>query len=208
MIASHDTFTYDKPRNPVMNLLKIFWRCQKLDIKKQYELGVRIFDVRVSRYNGKWSAAHGIYKAKNIQFDTLSDICKYFKTEFPGSMIRIYLEDNTSNGKNKDILDLYLKEGTFVVIDYKDMIWEYGTHKPWDTYYKNDKLPFTDIKEYYCHLFNWDLDKSIWYNITHFDWSSWSLPLYAKKHNPKITKELINDTTMHIMDYVGIYPKD
>ena len=25
----------------------MFWKCQKLDIKKQYELGARVFDVRV-----------------------------------------------------------------------------------------------------------------------------------------------------------------
>lgn len=208
MLASHDTFTYDKPRNPLLNLISIFWRCQKVDVKTQYDLGVRIFDIRVSRFKNNWVAAHGIYKSKNISFATIYDICKHFKLEFPNSMIRIYLEDNTSDGKNKDILNLYLKECEEAWGKYESMIWELGTHRPWIAYYKNTKLPFTSIKEYYCHLFNWDLDKSIWYNIKHFDWSSWCIPLYSKKHNPIITRELKDDHVMHIMDYIGIYPKE
>ena len=207
MIASHDSFTYDKPVNPLHNLISIFWRCQKVDIKTQYDLGVRIFDVRVSRYKDRWYTAHGFYKSKNISFATIPDICKHFKFEFPGSMIRIYLEDNINNKKFLNIAELYLKEANFAVIDYKDMIWEYGTHHPWKTYFRNDNLPFTSIKEYYCHLFNWDTDKGFWENIKQMDWSSWCLPLYAKKHNPYITQEMIDDDTMHIMDYIGVYPK-
>ena len=207
MIASHDSFTYDKPINPLYNLIYIFWRCQKVDIKTQYDLGVRIFDVRVARYKNCWHTAHGFYKSKNISFATIIDICKYFKTEFPDSMIRIYLEDNQNNDNFLDIVELYLKECQEMLEQYKDMIWEYGTHFPWKTYYRNDNLPFTEIKEYYCHLFNWNTDKSFWYNIKHMDWTSWCLPLYAKKHNPYITQEMINDDIMHIMDYIGVYPK-
>ena len=58
MIASHDTFTYDKPINLLFNLFSIFWRCQKLDIASQYNKGVRIFDIRVARHKDKWVAAH------------------------------------------------------------------------------------------------------------------------------------------------------
>ena len=64
------------------------------------------------------------------------------------------------------------------------------------------------INEYYCHLFNWNPDMGFWYNIKNFDWSSWNLPLYSKKHNSIITKEMIEDKSiMYIMDYIGIYPK-
>ena len=79
------------------------------------------------------------------------------------------------------------------------MIWEIGTHFPWKTYYRNENLPFVSIKEYYCHLFNWNTDKNVWYNFKNFDWSSWCLPLFAKKHNPIITQELKDDNIMHIM---------
>ena len=206
MLASHNTFTYDKPANILLYLISIFWKCQKIDINKQYALGVRIFDIRVARYKNRWYAAHGLYRSKNISFTTISDICKHFKIEFPKSIIRIYLENNV-DGKNKDILELYSKECEDAWSKYKNMIWEIGTHNPWITYYKNNNLPFTVIKDYCCHLFKWDLDKSLWYNIKHFDWSSWNISLYAKKHNPKITEELINDNIMHIMDFIKICPK-
>ena len=205
MIGSHDSLTYDKPLNIFMNLISIFWRTQNLDISKQYEAGVRVFDIRVSRHNDIWYGAHGIYKCKHIKFTSISDICKQFKNKYPDTIIRIYLENNVKN-KNKDILDLFLKESEEAYNKYESMIWEIGTHFPWITYYKNPNLPFKELKEYYCHLFNWNPDRSFWYNITHLDFSSWCIPLYAKKHNPEITQEMINDNILYAMDYIGVYP--
>ena len=206
MLASHDSFTYCKPTNPLFNLISIFWKCQKLNIDEQYKLGVRIFDVRVYRYKNKWGFAHGSARFNDIYFDLLLSICEYFDKHYKNSIIRIYLEDNVNN-KNEEILNRFLVEANHVFTLYKPMIWEIGTHFPWKTYYRNNNLPFIEIKEYYCHLFNWNTDKSFWYNIKHIDWTSWCLPLYAKKHNPYITQEMINDDTMHIMDYIGVYPK-
>lgn len=211
MIASHDSYTYQRPKNILMSLISIFWRCQKLDIKQQYDLGVRVFDVRIYRNkNDKWGTAHGIAKFK-MSFNDISDICIYFKNNFPGSILRIYLEDNVKDtGKIDDaykIKEIFLNEADEAFSRYNNMIWEIGTHHPWVAYYKNHKFHPTP-KDYYCHLFNWDADKSFSYNIKNFDWSSWSIPLYAKKHNPTITKEMINDPdVMHVIDYIGIYPK-
>lgn len=202
MIISHDSFTFDKPSNILLNLIKIFWKCQSLTIKQQYECGVRVFDVRVKRYKNRWYGGHGIYRAKYESFDTLDSLCKYFKYSYPDSYIRIYLEDKSESSK-----EIFLKEAKYVFIEHNNMIWEIGTHFPWQTYYKNDHLPFTEIKEYYCHLFNWNPDKSIWHNIKHFDCSSWSLPLYSKKHNIQITEEMKNDKIGYMFDYIGIYPK-
>lgn len=203
MIGSHDSLTYDKPLNILMNLISIFWRTQNLDISKQYEAGVRIFDIRVSRYNNMWYGAHGIYKCKNIKFKSISDICKQFKNEYPDTIIRIYLENNVKN-KNKDILDLFLKESEEAYNKYESTIWEIGTHFPWVSYYKNLNLPFNEIKSYHCNLFNWDPNKSFWYNITHFDFSNMSIKKHAKKHNPIIDKELIDSKTLHFMDFINI----
>ena len=207
MIATHDSYTYQKARNIFINLFSMFWKCQKLDIKKQYELGARVFDVRVYRYKNKWYTAHGLARFKDVSFNSLVDICEYFKNEMPNSYIRIYLEDNVNNDKNKDIKELFLREAKQTFELYKDMIWGIGTHFPWHTYYSNENFN-PRIKEYYCHPFNWNTDKDIKYNLKHIDLTSWSLPLYAKKHNPIITKEMIEDPkVMYIMDYIGIYPK-
>ena len=204
MIASHDSYTYQKPKNILLNLISIFWRCQKKDINEQYELGVRVFDVRVYRNkDNKWGTAHGIIHF-NKSFNSLIDICKYFKDNFEKSTIRIYLEDNVNN--DHQLRDLFLQESDEAFSKYEDMIWEIGTHFPWVTYYRNNNFK-PEIREYYCKLFNWDTNQSIKYNLKNMNWSSWCLPLYSKKHNPIITKEMIIDSNIiYFIDYIGIYP--
>lgn len=204
MVATHDSYTYMKPKNPLMNLISLWWRCQKKTIKEQYDLGARIFDIRVYRNNDKWGMAHG-FAHFDENFRTISDICEYFKTNFPGSVIRIYLEDNVK--KNDDLKEFFLAEADEAFGKYQYMFWEVGTHHPWVTYYRNKEFS-PQIKEYYCHLFNWNTDRGFWYNIKNFDWSSWSLPAYAKKHNIPITDEMIqDDKVMHLFDFIGVYPK-
>ena len=206
MIITHDSLTFDSPSNLLLNLISCFWRCQKLSIDEQYQLGVRVFDIRVSRKDDMWVGAHGIYKCKHISFKTLSELCKSFKIEFPNSYIRIYLEDKIKN--NEELKKLFLDEAEEAYNKYESMIWEIGTHFPWITYYKNPNLPFKELKEYYCHLFNWNPDRGILYNLKNIDFSSWSIPLYAKKHNIPITQEMIDDTnTAYMFDYAGVYPK-
>lgn len=208
MIATHDSYTYQKPKNIFMNLIKIFWKCQKVDIDKQYELGTRIFDVRVASYKDKkdnnkikWQTAHGMAKFR-IKFDTIESICELFYNKYPGSVLRIYLEDSKVV---PEIREEYKRQCDEAFTKYKDMLWDMGTHHPWVSSHYNKHY---DIKEYYCHLFNWNTDRDIKYNLKNFDWTSWSLPYYAKKHNPVITKEMIEDPkTMYILDYIGVYPK-
>lgn len=206
MIASHDSYTYLTPRNLLMLLISPWWRCQKVDIEKQYKLGVRVFDVRVHRYKNKWHTAHGLAHFKKVSFNTLMDICKYFNDTFENSVIRIYLEDDCNKKKNKEIEDIFLQEADEAFSIYENTLWEIGTHHPWKTYYRNKKFT-PQIKEYYCHFLNWNTDQSIKENLKHLDWSQWSLPYYAKKHNPEITEEMIYDpNVMYIIDYIGIYP--
>ena len=90
MIATHDSYTYQKSNNILINLFSMFWKCQKLDIKKQYELGARVFDVRIYRYKNKWYTAHGFAKFTDVKFNSLIDMCEYFKNELPNSYIRIF----------------------------------------------------------------------------------------------------------------------
>lgn len=203
MIVSHDSYTYQKPKNILLRPFVCFWRAQKLNIDEQYKLGVRVFDIRIYRNKNKWGTAHGLAHF-NESFNSLVDLCDYFKNTYEGSIIRIILEDNVNN--NQKLNNIFLAEAEYIFEHYKDMIWEIGTHHPWKIYFKNDQLPFDYIEDNCCHLFNWDTDKSISYNIKRFDCSSWSLPAWAKKHNVKITQEMIDDNIGHMFDYIGIYP--
>ena len=64
MIGSHNTYTYLKSDTDIYNHNTKFWRCQDCNISKQYQMGVRYFDIRVFRTKNEygkdgWHAAHG-----------------------------------------------------------------------------------------------------------------------------------------------------
>lgn len=59
-IASHNSLTYARNKNGNNRIVDRHNRCQSLDIREQYKLGVRMFDFRVRRdNNGEACAAHG-----------------------------------------------------------------------------------------------------------------------------------------------------
>lgn len=200
MIGAHDTYTYMKATNWFIELFSYFWRCQKKDIDELYQLDVRCFDIRVIRENNYWVVGHG--KAKvNKTFNTLEEICKYFKTNYKNSIIRIILE---SDGNNKSIVKVFKEECNKIINNYDKMLWSIYIKNPWTCIYKNKK-EYQTI-DYCCHLFNWNLGKSFIENIKNFDFSSRSIKTWAKNHNPKITQEMIeNENIIYLMDYIGIY---
>lgn len=60
MIATHDSFTYLPPMNPLWRLLAFAWRTQSRTIKEQRADSVGYFDLRVVRRGGQWRPAHGL----------------------------------------------------------------------------------------------------------------------------------------------------
>ena len=61
IIGSHNSWSYLPPKKWWMKLIRFSARCQDLNIVKQYELGVRCFDLRI-RFdeNNRPVVAHGI----------------------------------------------------------------------------------------------------------------------------------------------------
>ena len=195
MITSHNSFTYLKPKNKLLNLISFWWKCQNLNIEEQYKLGVRIFDIRIYRYNDWWGVSHG-YAKFDFYFNTISDIYEYFNSKYPNSILRIILEDK------EDHSGIFVNEAYEAYSKYADMTWEIGTHHPWRIYYRNH---FFTINEYYCHPLKWNTDRSFLYNIKHLNLSHLFIKNYAKKHNIPITNKLINDKEMYIFDYIGLH---
>ena len=206
MLGSHDTFTYLKTSNIIAKASTAFWRCQEKSIQDQYKFGVRLFDVRVINEDKNefswWRIGHGFAKVEQ-RFVNLKNICIYFQKEFPGSIIRICLESGCSDEK---IVEQFKKEAADVFENYKDMIYTINIKKPWVDLYVGKRFKKTEY--YACHLFNWNLEKSILENLKTFDMSAGSIKSWAKKHNPdKITKEMKDDPdTLYFLDYVGVYP--
>lgn len=204
MIGSHNTFTYLKATNCLCNIFKAFWKCQEISLQEQYNMGIRVFDIRVSETNDDkkcWQVKHGIAKV-NQKFLTLSDICSFFKSNYPESVVRIMLEDKSDD---ESILDRFTKESETVIDKYKDMIWTIYIKRPWKMLYQGRQL---NVKEYCCYLFNWDVDASLVTNIKNFSFKASSIKKWAKNNNPKITKEMIEDKDiLYFMDYVNICKK-
>ncbi len=54
MIGAHNTFTYLDAKNPSVNFVKKFWRCQTKSIYELYtNYGVRFFDIKIQRNDMK-----------------------------------------------------------------------------------------------------------------------------------------------------------
>ena len=207
MIGSHDTFTYLKTNNILAKACALFWRCQEKTIHEQYKAGIRVFDIRVSLEKDKadfywWRIGHGFVEVEQ-RFVNLKNICIYFKKEFKNSIIRIILEKDF----NERSIERFKEEANVVIEEFSDMIWGIYIKKPWTELYNSGK--FKVVNDYCCHLFNWNLERSILDNLKEFDISSWNIKSWAKKHNPpKITKKMKDDKeTLYFMDYAGIYPE-
>lgn len=105
MIFAHDTFTYaanpkdDLPGIDVSGDFKRLWKCQDKSPEYLYSKGVRIFDIRLIRKNGKWMPAHGIIYFPNITWDTIDQACEYIEnlgTNADPTFYRVIFEASTT----------------------------------------------------------------------------------------------------------------
>lgn len=129
MICSHNSFTYlnaDHPTNPIYALLHRCWRCQSADIKKQYESGVRYFDIRVKRvYTGAsdvwpvcWELAYGRLTLGHKVFTSLSTIAAAFDA-FKDARIRLFL-DHTHNDED---INAFRSEVATILKEHDNLDW-------------------------------------------------------------------------------------
>lgn len=91
ILASHNSMTYLRPTKWWMRLFNFMAKCQRINIQEQYDLGVRMFDLRVRR------AVRGLMFAHNLQtYGTHFDVIQAL--EFINSkkdcQVRLILEDN------------------------------------------------------------------------------------------------------------------
>ena len=181
MIGSHNTFTYLKPQLGFFKLFSHYWKCQELDIKQQYDLGVRYFDIRVVRKGDRWCICHGIVTLEQ-EFPSLVRICTYMTLNFPKAYFRIVLEqwDDYSAYIFMDEIQ-YIKD-----FEYLDRI---IIKRPWIELYTRQNA--CNIKEYSFEEWTWkNILKCIFKNMI--------------KHKKKISREdaLKDKNTVHFMDYV------
>lgn len=87
-LASHNSWTFGSLHN--WWLPKFMAKCQNKNIQQQYDAGVRLFDLRLKFYKGKFVVAHGIYKYK---VDWEEDL-KWLNQKPEQCYVRVLLEYN------------------------------------------------------------------------------------------------------------------
>lgn len=199
MIGSHNSFTFKNSPNWLFNKFNYFWRCQNKTMREQYDAGVRFFDIRVYRKDdAHWGLAHGLVNLYG-GFDTISTLLIYMITQFPEAYFRVLLEkgdDSIVKVFTGEVSDALASLST--PFTNRSKLYQAIIKSGWNIIYSNPNEEFIIHDYCYTPILT---GKSFWYNVKHFKFSS--IKKYAKKHNPKITQEMIDDPKeIHFMDFV------
>lgn len=182
MIASHDSFTYLNPKNPLYKLFEFVWRTQDKSILAQEYYGVRYLDIRVKYSNGYWHICHGL-----VTFDKKYKFIKDILEDYHYYM-RIVLE--SGNPLVEAIFKLECASIDSPLLD------SYIIKKGWRIY-KESSFNIVDLT-----WSPWSSTLSLWKNIKRF--FSTSIKKHAIANNPNISNDMINDSSkLYFIDYVG-----
>ena len=107
MLGTHNTMTYLKPHKWWMKLINFTAKCQDINIEKQFELGVRFFDMRVRLVGDKLTLAHGIVEY-NVDPLIMATTLIILANVYPEEQIycRVMSEDNFMSKKQRIKQDL------------------------------------------------------------------------------------------------------
>ena len=190
ILSAHNSWSYATPKKWWMKLIRFTAKCQKFDIKTQYEkYNVKCFDLRV-RFDENQTPiiAHGLieYDISPAQLtsdlmwlDSKKDVC-----------VRVLLEVRTESAYTENNINAFKKFCASL-----------------ETYYQNIK--------FWCgrNLYNWNVDYKFNYEPTCEekyssvcppkiidDWFPW---MFAKLHNHDILEEG-TDKDILMIDFVNI----
>lgn len=170
-LASHNSLSYYPPKWWV---IPFNWmaRCQSLTIEKQYERGVRLFDIRIKIVNNKKYSGHGVATYK-VDFDSIFG----FLDNKGDCSVRIILESG-----NETSFRVYVE---YLMKKYRNIEYTGGQRK--QDWKKLVNLPEADINHFY------------W---LHKKWWMIPFPaLYAKRHN-RDNQRYLNKTTWSMFDFI------
>lgn len=191
MLGSHNTLTYNKIRG-WRKLLTPWSKCQEVDYKKQYELGVRYFDIRIKFINNLPVAVHNknVYKFGHTELDEMFS----WMNEKGDCYFRIVLDIRKTPKDADEQGDLFEKyianiEGKYpnINIDEALIAWDY-THTRLDREHKYIYEKHASVTS------NWEAIKTPKH--------------YAKQHNGIVRYSykatLKSDNSALLIDFVNI----
>ena len=183
MIATHNTLTYNNATNPLVQMCRRWWRCQRLTLDGQTVAGAKYLDIRV-RYTmtGKVLIAHGIATMRGLKFRTIEELCQWLDKY--KAMYRIILERGGEFDRGYFIADI--KEAA---AKHPLLMWAV-VKEGWEEVYVAQNHPkIVDL----CLHWNFKLlVRSLFKNV---------IREYAEMQI--ITEEMIKDKgTVYFMDYI------
>ena len=187
ILGSHNSWSYLPVRKWWMKPIAFMARCQNIDIRKQYEMGVRCFDLRIRYVKWKLQVAHGII-VYDITEEQLMDDLEFLDSK-GDCMVRILHEARTRE--------------------------QYEPSLPFfESICYTNRSMFPNIR-WWCgrNLYNWEKDYDFgiyptceekYGSVSKHKWLyAWWPWLYARLHNKTIRA---NETDMEILliDYINI----
>lgn len=190
ILASHNSFTYLKPRKWWMRLLSFMAKCQDVDMLSQYnDYDVRCFDLRIrfDEKSGDVKIAHGIieYSVSDFTIHNMLRILNGKKDVF----VRVLLETRTKKQYTTNQIMLFRNFCDNIVKQYRNI-----------TFFGGRNL-YNWVEDYkFEHNFSIDnMYASVQKPMLIDDWYP---RLYAKLNNKKIfLNEFTNDILM--IDFVN-----
>lgn len=188
ILGSHNSWTFYRCRKWWQRLFSFVGKCQDLDIFKQYDYGVRCFDLRV-RFNSKGEVmvAHGLLEYDFHETDILAML---HALEKKGDVIvRILHETRTKRQYTTETVQ-YFRE-----------------------FCKNLEMSFPKIT-FWCgrNLYNWNVDYHFKFepscdekysSVCKPKWDDWYPKLFAKRYNQEI-KAQGTDADILLIDFVEL----
>lgn len=190
MIGSHNSWSYLKPTKWCMKPFAFMAKCQKYDIREQYEkYDVRIFDLRI-RFNNtdedilRVALCHGL-----VEYPTTylwGNL--YYLNEKKDVYIRCILDLRGKNVDEQEQRDTFADYIEYLKLTFPNLKFICGRELPsWD---KIADVPELELVEKYSSVCPPKIID---------DWWPW---LYAKLHNKK-NREKYSDKNL-LIDYVNI----
>lgn len=199
--GSHDSFAYDfkilgpnesgMPR--IANLfIKLWAKCQSKTIYEQLLMGIRYFDIRITKYNGEYYTIHSLIAIPVNQI--LHDILLFIDT-FPTE--KIILDFNHLYIDDVKEFEEYLKFqiGDKAVSNNNDnIVAAIGTL---------DKPLFVFVDDDNTSFFNSDILKSFWHDTNDVNLLTTSMSEESKEGLLRITQAILTPTQSDVL--LGIF---
>lgn len=210
ILGSHNSLSYDTPISWWMKLINFTSKCQSLNLKEQFDYGVRLFDIRVDLLDienpASWDYARGSHGIVTYNI-FVNDALNYLNDKAKTTKDPVYVFLNVENLKYEgdEYIDNFIDYFKFMKNRYKNLIFCGGYRKhPW---IKIVHCEDPDIDMLFWEFYNYKYQsrfknkiKLLVQNILHFS------PKYWAKKNNNVYKYIYETGTVDerviMLDYV------